>query len=102
MPPSFDAGGPFTGQQGFAWRGLRPLCTSQKRVEEARLPGSGRESPSDPEQRTSLVRSWKLLSRDCIAVMQPIKSWQRNNRSEEHTSELQSLRHLVCRLLLEK
>src|SRR5262245_65308277 len=25
-----------------------------------------------------------------------------NGRSEEHTSELQSLRHLVCRLLLEK
>src|SRR5258705_5646801 len=25
-----------------------------------------------------------------------------NIRSEEHTSELQSLRHLVCRLLLEK
>src|ERR1039458_10365772 len=35
--------------------------------------------------------------------------WRRDNsctgtpaRSEEHTSELQSLRHLVCRLLLEK
>src|SRR5205814_9638824 len=27
---------------------------------------------------------------------------QRAARSEEHTSELQSLRHLVCRLLLEK
>src|SRR5437899_8907996 len=26
----------------------------------------------------------------------------RDRRSEEHTSELQSLRHLVCRLLLEK
>src|SRR5205814_5143751 len=26
----------------------------------------------------------------------------RLSRSEEHTSELQSLRHLVCRLLLEK
>src|SRR5258705_9020191 len=26
----------------------------------------------------------------------------RTDRSEEHTSELQSLRHLVCRLLLEK
>src|SRR5947199_9390957 len=26
----------------------------------------------------------------------------RRRRSEEHTSELQSLRHLVCRLLLEK
>src|SRR5205814_10331187 len=27
---------------------------------------------------------------------------ERIHRSEEHTSELQSLRHLVCRLLLEK
>src|SRR5436853_3544627 len=27
---------------------------------------------------------------------------QSYSRSEEHTSELQSLRHLVCRLLLEK
>src|SRR5262245_63167009 len=27
---------------------------------------------------------------------------QKTTRSEEHTSELQSLRHLVCRLLLEK
>src|SRR5437899_11005745 len=29
-------------------------------------------------------------------------SGQAEVRSEEHTSELQSLRHLVCRLLLEK
>src|SRR5205814_8278956 len=29
-------------------------------------------------------------------------SWNSALRSEEHTSELQSLRHLVCRLLLEK
>src|SRR6202020_3621053 len=27
---------------------------------------------------------------------------RRRTRSEEHTSELQSLRHLVCRLLLEQ
>src|SRR5947199_3479132 len=27
---------------------------------------------------------------------------EEGRRSEEHTSELQSLRHLVCRLLLEK
>src|SRR5262245_64553586 len=27
---------------------------------------------------------------------------RKHARSEEHTSELQSLRHLVCRLLLEK
>src|SRR5437899_10116810 len=30
------------------------------------------------------------------------KDCQPEPRSEEHTSELQSLRHLVCRLLLEK
>src|SRR2546425_7811660 len=28
--------------------------------------------------------------------------WQPTDRSEEHTSELQSLAYLVCRLLLEK
>src|SRR5258705_9841497 len=31
------------------------------------------------------------------------RAWsERHRRSEEHTSELQSLRHIVCRLLLEK
>src|SRR5205814_8697702 len=30
------------------------------------------------------------------------QGYQNVSRSEEHTSELQSLRHLVCRLLLEK
>src|SRR5262245_63389028 len=32
----------------------------------------------------------------------PASYLARVGRSEEHTSELQSLRHLVCRLLLEK
>src|ERR1035438_6257742 len=36
---------------------------------------------------------WALSSANAVLV-----GW----RSEEHTSELQSLRHLVCRLLLEK
>src|SRR5205814_9347722 len=31
-----------------------------------------------------------------------LQPWRDPARSEEHTSELQSLRHLVCRLLLEK
>src|SRR5438045_8222965 len=43
----------------------------------------------------------------CISVahlISRIHDTEENNdqRSEEHTSELQSLRHLVCRLLLEK
>src|SRR5205823_10276789 len=32
----------------------------------------------------------------------PAKAWSHAPRSEEHTSELQSLAYLVCRLLLEK
>src|ERR1035438_4504127 len=52
---------------------------------------------------TTLFRS--ALSRDASVVgfifsNSAAPPWP--NRSEEHTSELQSLRHLVCRLLLEK
>src|SRR5690349_23687248 len=32
----------------------------------------------------------------------PVRIWITDDRSEEHTSELQSRRDLVCRLLLEK
>src|SRR5438876_2048703 len=41
------------------------------------------------------------LHTDSRAVVPPIASWLAI-RSEEHTSELQSPVHLVCRLLLEK
>src|SRR5262245_49786885 len=37
----------------------------------------------------------------CDSPALPTKN-EAEKRSEEHTSELQSLRHLVCRLLLEK
>src|SRR5258706_9846512 len=36
------------------------------------------------------------------AIASPGRSWRHVERSEEHTSELQSLTNLVCRLLLEK
>src|SRR5437899_8827408 len=35
-------------------------------------------------------------------VFDALQGQFQHDRSEEHTSELQSLRHLVCRLLLEK
>src|SRR2546425_8216571 len=42
-----------------------------------------------------------VLSRNSLnALRQPISA--QRTRSEEHTSELQSLAYLVCRLLLEK
>src|SRR2546425_3930922 len=46
----------------------------------------------------SAGRSWRGNSR-CRADRSPSA---RRGRSEEHTSELQSLAYLVCRLLLEK
>src|SRR5437899_8843991 len=51
-----------------------------------------------------LVRDWSAVSFTCCAdcaVCVPLLITI-VPRSEEHTSELQSLRHLVCRLLLEK
>src|SRR5258705_1301733 len=38
----------------------------------------------------------------CIVELAALGLLVQFTRSEEHTSELQSLRHLVCRLLLEK
>src|SRR5688572_32053379 len=49
-----------------------------------------------------------LLDLNCDAVIEPgdgsriAVSWGMGDRSEEHTSELQSQSNLVCRLLLEK
>src|ERR1035438_8023912 len=52
---------------------------------------------------TTLFRSiLHLFGRGPAGRYHPsVANWQKY-RSEEHTSELQSLRHLVCRLLLEK
>src|SRR5262245_63646627 len=49
---------------------------------------------------SKLVRSPSSRNRCCVHARWSFSS--RAARSEEHTSELQSLRHLVCRLLLEK
>src|ERR1035438_10585476 len=38
----------------------------------------------------------------CSETAPVLGNYNMRTRSEEHTSELQSLRHLVCRLLLEK
>src|SRR5436853_1301994 len=60
---------------------------------------------------TTLFRSSVISSSTCrpnFSARYPVRLWIAARlfvswpRSEEHTSELQSLRHLVCRLLLEK
>src|SRR5439155_24366982 len=64
-------------------------------------PGGGRRRSSSPFQR----------GRACSTSRRERGGWRRRSgpgyrreveRSEEHTSELQSRGHLVCRLLLEK
>src|SRR2546429_4131692 len=61
--------------------------------------------------RSSLNKAWKpsasVLARlsfrgPCFSMIPSETSWSNFLRSEEHTSELQSRLHLVCRLLLEK
>src|SRR5262245_64465881 len=53
---------------------------------------------------TTLFRSriGSIVARQFARQNVPFVIIERDARSEEHTSELQSLRHLVCRLLLEK
>src|SRR5262245_64284628 len=67
-----------------------PISTSRSAVIEVSDEGAG--VPVD--RRLGRGQEHELLVR-------PVPE-QRAERSEEHTSELQSLRHLVCRLLLEK
>src|SRR5258708_21693326 len=55
------------------------------------------------EERTFL---WSRLNKDCLFLALPFINYFLEillitDRSEEHTSELQSPDHLVCRLLLE-
>src|SRR5947208_9659442 len=52
---------------------------------------------------TTLFRSFGKVSPDLV-FSPGINAWDADviHRSEEHTSELQSPDHLVCRLLLEK
>src|SRR6266699_5420639 len=49
---------------------------------------------------TTLFRSGQLVGGTVHAIGNALYEWM--GRSEEHTSELQSRPHLVCRLLLEK
>src|SRR5947199_10779275 len=62
-----------------------------------RLTNAGATSRSMPCGSTPSSPSTNVPSRIGVSV-----NVANIPRSEEHTSELQSLRHLVCRLLLEK
>src|SRR5690606_40001109 len=54
------------------------------------------------DQRSCSLGHFCSFYSHCHTYMCSLKRWTVINRSEEHTSELQSRENLVCRLLLEK
>src|SRR5687768_18535889 len=68
------------------------LPISAEVVAQVLFPGRSRDSLQVPERRLLVAQHLDLVLGE-VADLQ---------RSEEHTSELQSRLHLVCRLLLEK
>src|SRR2546429_2085913 len=64
-----------------------------------------RSHASDACASATVSSSSSALARVLLGPHEPLRRWDApvvQLRSEEHTSELQSRLHLVCRLLLEK
>src|SRR5205823_14960331 len=79
------------------WSARRRSAISVRRRSPSR---SSRAAAGHPTSGSGRHRSW-WSDRECRPL--PAIRWRgRGPRSEEHTSELQSLAYLVCRLLLEK
>src|SRR5262245_63771865 len=58
--------------------------------------------PGGPGRSRVAVQPARRVRTAYRPASNPLPEGAKRGRSEEHTSELQSLRHLVCRLLLEK
>src|SRR2546423_8429913 len=72
-------------------------------IKEQTLPASGGLIKVDGRQNGGVaIKGWERNEVLVRARVQTTALSQAEARSEEHTSELQSLAYLVCRLLLEK
>src|ERR1035438_6792950 len=83
--------------KGRTW--LDPILKPLERV-TYRVMGTHPDEEQDWKQYTIAMLLFSLVS--CLFTYLILRVQHLQDRSEEHTSELQSLRHLVCRLLLEK
>src|SRR2546425_8218063 len=68
----------------------------------ARLVQRERPGPGDGREQFERGTEAAAAARPGVAGRRVQRRQQAGGRSEEHTSELQSLAYLVCRLLLEK
>src|SRR5690625_6649603 len=57
---------------------------------------------SDNRRKITIIEAECYLAINEKKIAKQLLELEMSNRSEEHTSELQSRGHLVCRLLLEK
>src|SRR3989442_4368594 len=79
--------------------------TTLFRSSEIRLAGAGRtdtESHVVPADRFDIFLLARAFGRDVGFFGRGVDAFGVEVRSEEHTSELQSRPHIVCRLLLDK
>src|ERR1035438_8426886 len=91
-----------------AWSGAIAKY-QRRRLDEERLAGFNQSADPSTHRRKNSVRTTRATAvrvpRDNLHGVQEgffsSEHIRPVTRSEEHTSELQSLRHLVCRLLLE-
>src|SRR5690554_7776866 len=78
----------------------QPIADLEAKIQDLRQASTGPAVNIDAELRTLQDK----LRRRTAQIFRDLNPWQvaQLARSEEHTSELQSRPHLVCRLLLEK
>src|SRR3712207_8435507 len=75
------------------------LCRSEKFGQLAHMDLRAEAAAHEPWFNQTLTSVNDAVVR--LAVIEGDFHWHRHDRSEEHTSELQSRQYLVCRLLLE-
>src|ERR1035438_8383727 len=83
-------------------RPTRPVRSSRTRTARCRpAPQPSRSSPTNTPGQVTEQQAITPMDLH-HPILREFPEHREIIRSEEHTSELQSLRHLVCRLLLEK
>src|SRR5947209_14501774 len=96
---------------GFGSNKTKILSAAEKFVQQGKLPNAIAEYEKvlkqDPKDLTVLNTIGDLYARigraeQAAEYFRKVGDAYSSDRSEEHTSELQSRQYLVCRLLLEK
>src|SRR5262245_57084457 len=104
LQPEEPEGDPVVLVHGFggdknSWLFVQQPLSETHLVHALDLPGHGASSKDVGDGSLATMRESVIGFLDALGIS---RAHLVGHRSEEHTSELQSLRHLVCRLLLEK